>query len=43
VKFPSLVFEIWCSQGFRWTHSLTFGQSGTRTRDLWIATRLPWL
>jgi len=28
VKFPSLVFEIWWSQGFRaLTHSLTNGQT----------------
>ena len=29
VKFPSLVFEIWCSQGFldAQTHSLTDGQT----------------
>ena len=33
VKFPSLVFEIWCSQGF-WdaqTHSLTHGQTRSNT------------
>jgi len=30
VKFPSLIFEIWCSQGF-WdaqTHSLTYSTHG---------------
>ena len=36
VKFPSLVFEIWCSQSFRdaQTHRLTHGRTDPKTECL---------